>query len=111
MVEGIEKIERKQRRISYYQWVGQFTIEYIVNFQVPFFLLIEAACFRLPSLLWRYMSGHSGIKISEIIKMSSDPNNIKPDIRKANIRAMTVEDSLNAIEITIFSFRPISKVP
>lgn len=77
MVENVEQMERKQRRISYYQWV-------------PFFLLIEAACFRLPSLLWKYMSGHSGIKVSEIIKMSSDPNNIKPDIRKANIRFMTV---------------------
>lgn len=77
MVENVEQLERKQRKISYYQWV-------------PFFLLIEAACFRLPSMLWRYMSGHSGIKVSEVIKMSSDPNNIKPDIRKANIRSMTV---------------------
>nr|CAD2188817.1 unnamed protein product [Meloidogyne enterolobii] len=76
-VENISKIDRGQRRISYYQWV-------------PFFLLLEAACFRLPYLLWSYMSGHSGIKISEIIKMSSDPNNIKPEIRKANIRAMTL---------------------
>jgi len=31
-----------------------------------------------------------GIKVAEIIKMSSDPNNIKPEIRKANIRSMTV---------------------
>ncbi|KAL7070836.1 hypothetical protein ACQ4LE_010007 [Meloidogyne hapla] len=76
-VENISKVDRGQRRISYYQWV-------------PFFLLMEAACFRLPYLLWSYMSGHSGIKISEIIKMSSDPNNIKPEIRKANIRAMTL---------------------
>ncbi|KAL3070526.1 hypothetical protein niasHT_032316 [Heterodera trifolii] len=76
-VESLEKMERKQRRISYYQWV-------------PFFLLIEAAFFRLPSILWRYMSGHSGIKIAEIVKMSSDPNNIKPEIRKVNLRALTV---------------------
>uniref|UniRef100_A0A183C5V3 Innexin n=1 Tax=Globodera pallida TaxID=36090 RepID=A0A183C5V3_GLOPA len=77
IVESMEKIERKQRRISYYQWV-------------PFFLLLEAAFFRIPSILWCYMSGHSGIKISEIVKMSSDPNNIKPEIRKANLRSLTV---------------------
>jgi hypothetical protein len=67
-------------------------------------LLIEAACFRLPSILWKYLSGHSGkpfnnefltttflgIKIQEIVKLSSDPNNIKPDIKKANIRSLTI---------------------
>ncbi|CAD5226011.1 unnamed protein product [Bursaphelenchus okinawaensis] len=77
IVDGMPKDEKYQRRISYYQWV-------------PFFLLIEAACFRLPSLLWKYMSGHSGIKIQEICKLSSDPNNIKPDIKRANIRSLAV---------------------
>ncbi|GMT12365.1 hypothetical protein PFISCL1PPCAC_3662, partial [Pristionchus fissidentatus] len=76
-VAGMEEREKRVRRISYYQWI-------------PFFLLMEAACFRLPSLLWMYMSGHSGIKINEIVKLSSDPNNIKPDIKRANIKSLTM---------------------
>uniref|UniRef100_A0A915PMG1 Innexin n=1 Tax=Setaria digitata TaxID=48799 RepID=A0A915PMG1_9BILA len=77
VVAGIPTTEKKQRRISYYQWV-------------PFFLLLEAACFRLPSLVWKYMAGHSGIKLHEIVKLSSDPNNIKPEIKKANIKSLTL---------------------
>lgn len=76
-VAGLHSEEKRQRKISYYQWV-------------PFFLLLEAACFRLPSLLWKYLAGHSGIKINEIVKLSSDPNNIKPDIKRANIKSLTV---------------------
>uniref|UniRef100_A0A914XIV4 Innexin n=1 Tax=Plectus sambesii TaxID=2011161 RepID=A0A914XIV4_9BILA len=76
VVAGMPKLERHQRRISYYQWV-------------PFFLLIQAACFRLPSLLWKYMAGYSGIKIHEIVKLASDTNNIKPDIKVSNIKALT----------------------
>ncbi|ETN87100.1 innexin unc-7 family protein [Necator americanus] len=79
-VAGLADAERRQRRISYYQWV-------------PFFLLLEAACFRLPSLLWQYLAGHSGkllwIKIHEVVKLSSDPNNIKPEIKRANIKSLT----------------------
>ncbi|KHJ76967.1 hypothetical protein OESDEN_23413, partial [Oesophagostomum dentatum] len=29
-----------------------------------------------------------GIKIHEVIKLSSDPNNIKPDIKRANIKVL-----------------------
>ncbi|GMS80738.1 hypothetical protein PENTCL1PPCAC_2913, partial [Pristionchus entomophagus] len=76
-VARMEEREKRVRRISYYQWI-------------PFFLLMEAACFRLPSLLWFYLSGHSGIKITEIVKLSSDPNNIKPDIKRANIKSLTM---------------------
>ncbi|CAB3396757.1 unnamed protein product [Caenorhabditis bovis] len=76
-VAGMHTTEKRQAKISYYQWV-------------PFFLLLEAASFRLPSLLWKYLAGHSGIKINEIVKLSSDPNNIKPDIKRANIKSLTV---------------------
>uniref|UniRef100_A0A0N5AIU0 Innexin n=1 Tax=Syphacia muris TaxID=451379 RepID=A0A0N5AIU0_9BILA len=76
-VESKGPQEKRESRISYYQWV-------------PFLLLTEAACFRLPSLLWKYMAGHSGIKIHEVLKLASDPNNIKPDIKRANIKSLTV---------------------
>uniref|UniRef100_A0A914X929 Innexin n=1 Tax=Plectus sambesii TaxID=2011161 RepID=A0A914X929_9BILA len=66
-----------ERKLSYYQWV-------------PFFLLLEAACFRLPSLIWKYLAGHSGIRIHEIVKLAMDPNNINPEVKKNNIAALTV---------------------
>uniref|UniRef100_A0A1I7YPY7 Innexin n=1 Tax=Steinernema glaseri TaxID=37863 RepID=A0A1I7YPY7_9BILA len=76
-VADLDSSERRRKKISYYQWV-------------PFFLLLEAACFRLPCILWKYLSGHSGIKINEILKLASDPNNIKKDIKQSNIHALTV---------------------
>uniref|UniRef100_A0A0N4ZJ42 Innexin n=1 Tax=Parastrongyloides trichosuri TaxID=131310 RepID=A0A0N4ZJ42_PARTI len=72
---GMEAEEKKARKISYYQWV-------------PFFLLISAACFRLPSLIWKYFAGQSGIKINELVKMACDNNNVKPEIKKANIKSL-----------------------
>ncbi|CEF60913.1 Innexin family-containing protein [Strongyloides ratti] len=74
---GMEESEKKARKISYYQWV-------------PFFLLISAVFFRLPSLLWKYLAGQSGIKINELVKMACDDNNIKPDIKKANIKSLVI---------------------
>uniref|UniRef100_A0A7E4VEL1 Innexin n=1 Tax=Panagrellus redivivus TaxID=6233 RepID=A0A7E4VEL1_PANRE len=76
-VANVHDSERRQRRISYYQWV-------------PFFLLISAACFRLPSLLWKHFSDYSGIRIQQIIKLASDANNIKPDIKDANIQSLCI---------------------
>lgn len=69
--------EKRERKISYYQWV-------------PFFLLISAAFFRLPSLLWKHFSDYSGIRVTQIIKLASDSNNIKPDIKQANIQSLCV---------------------
>lgn len=47
-VEDISAEERRERRISYYQWM-------------PFFLLFQAACFKAPTLIWKYFAGQSGI--------------------------------------------------
>uniref|UniRef100_A0AC35G3Z6 Innexin n=1 Tax=Panagrolaimus sp. PS1159 TaxID=55785 RepID=A0AC35G3Z6_9BILA len=76
-VADVHENAKRERKISYYQWV-------------PFFLLISAACFRLPSLLWKHFADYSGIRIQQIIKLASDANNIKPDIKAANIRALCV---------------------
>uniref|UniRef100_A0A0N5C763 Innexin n=1 Tax=Strongyloides papillosus TaxID=174720 RepID=A0A0N5C763_STREA len=74
---GMEESEKKARKISYYQWV-------------PFFLLISAVFFRLPSLLWKYLACQSGIKINELVKMACDNNNVKPEIKNANIKSLVI---------------------
>ncbi|KAI6176047.1 Innexin [Aphelenchoides bicaudatus] len=75
VVDGMPQAERYDRRIKYYQWV-------------PFFLLFSAFCYRLPSLIWRSLSDYSGIKIKELINMALDNNNVKPEVKKANLYLM-----------------------
>jgi len=71
-VENVTSTERLARRISYYQWV-------------PFYLLFFAGCLRIPAILWNLLSNYSGIKLGQILKLSSDPNNVKPEIRRQNM--------------------------
>uniref|UniRef100_A0AC35U9X7 Innexin n=1 Tax=Rhabditophanes sp. KR3021 TaxID=114890 RepID=A0AC35U9X7_9BILA len=73
---GMDDEDKKIRKISYYQWT-------------PFFLLFSSVCFRLPSMLWKYLASHSGININELIKLACDDNNIKPEIKRANIKSLT----------------------
>ncbi|VDD92366.1 unnamed protein product [Enterobius vermicularis] len=54
----------ENRRLTYYKWV-------------PFFLLFQAALFRLPSLFWNYLSFSSGIRINEIVTRAVDPANME----------------------------------
>ncbi|VDM76280.1 unnamed protein product [Strongylus vulgaris] len=90
-VAGSEDRDFVDRLHSYFTCNILIGLAVLVSFKwVPFFLLLEAACFRLPSLFWQYLAGYSGIKIHEVIKLSSDPNNIKPDIKRANIKSLTV---------------------
>lgn len=76
-VEGISSESRRERRISYYQWM-------------PFFILFQAACFRAPTLIWKYFAGHSGMKVGQILRMATDPANSSPEVRKANVEALAV---------------------
>lgn len=39
--------EKRSKHISYYQWMS-------------FFLLFQAACFKVPTLIWKYFSCQSG---------------------------------------------------
>uniref|UniRef100_A0AC35GD58 Innexin n=1 Tax=Panagrolaimus sp. PS1159 TaxID=55785 RepID=A0AC35GD58_9BILA len=77
-VELVKEDERYEetRRLSYYQWV-------------PFLFLLQAACFRLPSFLWKCASVNSGIRVHEIVERASDPQNIEEETRKKNIDTLT----------------------
>ncbi|VDP08092.1 unnamed protein product [Heligmosomoides polygyrus] len=66
---------RSPETISYYQWM-------------PFFLLFEAACFRLPCFIWKYFASQSGMRVGEILRLTTDDHNTVPEIRKENIHAL-----------------------
>ncbi|KRZ97187.1 Innexin-10 [Trichinella sp. T8] len=76
--------DRERLKISYYQWV-------------PFFLLLEALCFRLPSIMWRYLADHSGIRIRDVINLAMDERNVRAEIKEQNIDALT-KHILNALQ-------------
>ncbi|KAK6028995.1 S25 ribosomal protein, partial [Ostertagia ostertagi] len=68
---------RSEARISYYQWM-------------PFFLLFEAACFRLPCFIWKYFASQSGMRVGEILRLTTDEHNTVPEIRNENIEALRI---------------------
>uniref|UniRef100_A0A183V129 Innexin n=1 Tax=Toxocara canis TaxID=6265 RepID=A0A183V129_TOXCA len=76
-VEHVSPEDRRESRISYYQWM-------------PFFLLFQAACFKLPTFIWKYLAGHSGMKVGEILRLVTDPTNSVIDVKKANIKALCI---------------------
>uniref|UniRef100_A0A914E065 Innexin n=1 Tax=Acrobeloides nanus TaxID=290746 RepID=A0A914E065_9BILA len=76
IIENYTYQERREKRISYYQWM-------------PFFLIFQAACFKFPTLIWKYFASQSGIRIGEILRLSSNPNNSEPRNRIENVKALT----------------------
>ncbi|KAM3725145.1 Innexin-7 [Dirofilaria immitis] len=76
-VEDVSVEERRERRISYYQWM-------------PFFLLFQAACFKAPTFIWKYFAGQSGMKLGQILRLASDPANSSLEVKKGNIEALCV---------------------
>uniref|UniRef100_A0A915P6N7 Innexin n=1 Tax=Meloidogyne floridensis TaxID=298350 RepID=A0A915P6N7_9BILA len=73
-VAQIKESERysEERKLSYYQWV-------------PFFLLLQAACFRLPSLLWKAASLSSGVRVHDIVVKALDSQNMEDECRHRTI--------------------------
>ncbi|PIC33507.1 hypothetical protein B9Z55_013461 [Caenorhabditis nigoni] len=70
-------VKKGGEKISYYQWMS-------------FFLLFEAACFRLPCFIWKYFASQSGMQVGEILRVASDENNAVPMVKKANIDALCI---------------------
>ncbi|CAI2352102.1 unnamed protein product [Caenorhabditis sp. 36 PRJEB53466] len=76
--KGAPRVVKKGgEKISYYQWMA-------------FFLLFEAACFRLPCFIWKYFASQSGMQVGEILRVASDENNAVPMVKKANIDALCI---------------------
>ncbi|TKR88534.1 hypothetical protein L596_012761 [Steinernema carpocapsae] len=71
-VETLSEEQRSGTQFSYYQWV-------------PFFLIFQAACFRLPSMLWNYLSTTSGIRIREVVERAMDASNMDETVRLKNV--------------------------
>ncbi|KAI1723290.1 innexin domain-containing protein [Ditylenchus destructor] len=73
-VATIQEQERysPERKLSYYQWV-------------PFFLLLQAACFRFPSFLWKCLTLSSGIRVHDIVNRAIDPSNMDEPARQRNV--------------------------
>jgi len=55
---------------------------------MPFFLLFQAACFKIPAILWKYFHGQSGMRVGEILRLATHESNTDPKIRSANINAL-----------------------
>ncbi|CAJ0587513.1 unnamed protein product, partial [Mesorhabditis spiculigera] len=70
-----ESIRKSSPKISYYQWM-------------PFFLLFNAACFKLPCFIWKYFASQSGMRVGEILRVACDEENAVPQVKKANIEAL-----------------------
>uniref|UniRef100_A0A0K0FA43 Innexin n=1 Tax=Strongyloides venezuelensis TaxID=75913 RepID=A0A0K0FA43_STRVS len=77
-VANIDEKDRysQDRKLSYYQWV-------------PFFLLFQAACFRFPSVFWKYISLNSGIRVHEIVERAMDPSNLENKTKDKNLEVLT----------------------
>ncbi|KAF8374721.1 inx-7, partial [Pristionchus pacificus] len=77
VVAGLTSADKAEKKVSYYQWM-------------PFFLLFEAACFKVPCLIWKYFASQSGMRIGEILRLSSSDTNGVPEVKKSNVEALGV---------------------
>uniref|UniRef100_A0A0K0FWR7 Innexin n=1 Tax=Strongyloides venezuelensis TaxID=75913 RepID=A0A0K0FWR7_STRVS len=76
-IESYTNNHTDKRHVSYYQWV-------------PFFLLFQAACFKVPAFIWKYFASQSGMRVGEILRISTDPVNSNPDARKSNVESLSI---------------------
>ncbi|XP_003379186.1 innexin-10 [Trichinella spiralis] len=85
--------DRERLKISYYQWV-------------PFFLLLEALCFRLPSIMWRYLADHSGIRIRDVINLAMDERNVRVmgNVQRYSVQCVLVINLFNEKIFTLLWF-------
>ncbi|KAH7729331.1 innexin family protein [Aphelenchoides avenae] len=55
---------------------------------IPFFLLFQAGCFKLPTFIWKYFAGQSGMKVGEILRLATNEANVEPNTRHSNVEAL-----------------------
>lgn len=64
--------ERKDREITYYQWV-------------PLILAFQALLFKLPNVFWKLLHPYGGINLNKIVNMSEKTQLASPSSRKETI--------------------------
>lgn len=68
---------RRQEELTYYQWV-------------PIILVFMAFLFKVPCLVWRMLSGHSGLNLEKIVTMAAGTQTAEPKKRDETVKYIAV---------------------
>lgn len=73
----VDITERKEREITYYQWV-------------PLILAFQALLFKLPNVIWKLLHPNSGINLNKVVDLAEKTQLASPSSRKEIIEHLAI---------------------